>query len=50
MQDVLNLGGDARMNFPSTLGGNWSWRFEWAQVPDDLVPRMRRMLELYGRL
>ena len=26
MQDVLSLGGEARMNFPSTLGGNWEWR------------------------
>ena len=26
MQDVLGLGGSARMNFPSTIGGNWLWR------------------------
>jgi 4-alpha-glucanotransferase len=26
MQDVLSLGGEARMNFPSKLGGNWEWR------------------------
>ena len=27
MQDYLNLGGEARMNVPSTLGGiNWQWR------------------------
>ncbi|MBT8387436.1 MAG: 4-alpha-glucanotransferase, partial [Ignavibacteria bacterium] len=32
MQDIMNLGGDARMNFPSTLGGgNWAWRFTWDQ-------------------
>ena len=27
LQDVLGLGGEARMNRPATLGGNWSWRF-----------------------
>lgn len=27
MQDILKLGTEARMNFPSTTGGNWSWRF-----------------------
>jgi 4-alpha-glucanotransferase len=27
MQDILNLGNQARMNIPSTLGGNnWAWR------------------------
>ena len=28
MQDLLELDGSARMNFPSTLGGNWSWRMQ----------------------
>ncbi|MDR3322289.1 MAG: 4-alpha-glucanotransferase, partial [Synergistaceae bacterium] len=27
-QDVLGLGGEARMNTPSTPRGNWSWRLE----------------------
>jgi len=26
MQDVLDLGAEARMNVPSTTGGNWTWR------------------------
>jgi len=26
LQDVLNLGGEARMNRPGTAEGNWSWR------------------------
>lgn len=26
MQDYLELGGEARINTPSTLGGNWVWR------------------------
>lgn len=28
MQDVLGLGSKARMNIPSTLGGNWNWRMK----------------------
>jgi len=26
MQDVLNLGGEARMNMPGVADGNWAWR------------------------
>ena len=28
MQDILGLGSEARMNVPSTLGGNWVWRID----------------------
>ncbi len=28
MQDVLGLQSHARMNIPSTLGGNWTWRMK----------------------
>lgn len=28
MQDFLNLGSEARINTPSTLGGNWMWRMK----------------------
>ena len=30
MQDFLRLGGEARMNFPGTVGGNWLWRMQSA--------------------
>jgi len=49
MQDVLNLGTDARMNFPSRLGGNWMWRFSWEQVPAELSERYKKMAEMYER-
>ncbi len=29
---LLELDGSARMNFPSTLGGNWSWRMTADQL------------------
>jgi 4-alpha-glucanotransferase len=28
LQDLLELGDEARFNTPGTLGGNWSWRVE----------------------
>ena len=49
-QDLLALGGEARMNVPGTAEGNWNWQFEWERVPDDLPARVRHWLELYGRL
>ncbi|HSP86905.1 MAG TPA: 4-alpha-glucanotransferase [Ignavibacteriaceae bacterium] len=49
MQDVLNLGGEARMNFPGKPGGNWTWRFTWKQVPDFLAGSYKELAELYER-
>ena len=49
MQDILNLGTDARMNFPSKLGGNWKWRFTWSQLDDGLTERFLDLTKLYQR-
>ncbi len=49
MQDILNLGGEARMNFPSTLGGNWNWRFNWNQVDKKFTEKYRELALLYER-
>ena len=49
MQDILNLGGEARMNFPGTSGGNWNWRFSWDQVPNDLTNTYKELAILYER-
>lgn len=41
MQDILALGNEARMNFPSTLGMNWKWRLTegefTAEIQDKLL-------------
>ena len=34
MQDVLELGSEARMNLPGTMDGNWRWRFTWDQLSE----------------
>ncbi len=49
MQDILNLGSEARMNFPGTLGGNWDWRFTWDQINKDLALKYKKLTQLYER-
>lgn len=50
LQDILALGSGHRMNMPGTAGDNWSWKFDWAEVPPDLAGRMRHLIQLYGRI
>jgi len=49
LQDVLELGADARMNLPGRPAGNWSWRFRWEQLESWRVERMAELAEVYGR-
>lgn len=50
IQDYLGLGGEARINTPSTLGGNWKWRLTKGEITTDLVKKIRELTRLYGRL
>ena len=50
MQDYLCLDEKARINTPSTLGGNWTWRMEGEAFTSELAKRIHRMTEIYGRL
>ena len=50
MQDYLGLGAQARMNFPGTLGGNWSWRAEEGFMTEALAKRIYNMTRRYDRL
>lgn len=49
MQDYLGLGSGARINTPSTLGGNWEWRMKKGAFTDGLAEEMREMTVTYGR-
>lgn len=49
MQDYLCLDAHARINTPSTLGGNWTWRMGKDAVTEELLQEMRRVTRLYGR-
>lgn len=50
MQDAMALGGDARMNTPGTAQGNWSWRFDWKDLPVQRATELHRMNEEAGRV
>ena len=49
MQDFLALGGEARMNYPSRLGGNWNWRMNGSALTMDLKEKIRELNYLYSR-
>ena len=51
MQDLLDLDGQGRMNFPGTrTGDNWVWRAERGYITIDLAKKYYRLTALYGRL
>jgi len=51
MQDYLELGGEARMNFPGTqTGDNWTWRATDGFANNRLAEKIRRLTQLYDRL
>jgi 4-alpha-glucanotransferase len=50
VQDLLGLGSEARMNMPSTLGGNWLWRVQPGRLTDEIARRLRELAESYDRL
>ena len=50
MQDLLGLGKEARMNIPSTLGGNWVWRLESDALSQELADKLKTMSVNSGRL
>ncbi|KGN03134.1 4-alpha-glucanotransferase [Clostridium novyi A str. 4570] len=49
LQDYLGLGTEARMNIPSTLGGNWKWRAKRQDINEDLSKKICEITKLYGR-
>jgi 4-alpha-glucanotransferase len=49
LQDILGLGGQARMNIPGTTKDNWRWRFRPDMLSDEARERLREMTGLYGR-
>ena len=49
MQDYLELGSEARINTPSTLGNNWTWRMKGDALSPELAEKMKDMAKTYGR-
>jgi 4-alpha-glucanotransferase len=50
LQDLLGLGGEARMNTPGTLTGNWRWRADTkATRQQEWTERLHELTEVYER-
>lgn len=48
--DWLGLDDSARINTPSTLGGNWTWRIRKEALSDALAKKIRNITKRYGRI
>ena len=49
MQDYLNLGGEARMNFPGKPSGNWTWRAKKGFTSNGLAAKILELTNRYDR-
>jgi len=49
MQDFLNLGNEARMNYPGNPSGNWTWRMSAEALNEEMQARIKELNYLYGR-
>ena len=49
VQDYLGLDSEARINTPSTLGNNWTWRMSKGSLSKDIIEKIRMLTKLYGR-
>lgn len=49
LQDWLRLGTEARMNFPGRPDGNWSWRFSWDQISENLISEIKTFVKIFER-
>ena len=50
MQDLLGLDSKARINIPSTTGGNWQWRATPDQIDNKLAKKLHKYMQMYARL
>ena len=49
MQDVLELGGECRMNSPGTAAGNWQWRMAPDAITPALATKLKKITYTYRR-
>lgn len=49
VQDYLGLESEARINVPSTLGDNWTWRLRENEITEELMVKIRRITQLFNR-
>lgn len=49
VQDILELGAEARMNTPGIATGNWEWRLRQNQLTDDALERLHQLTRANSR-
>lgn len=49
LQDLLELGAEARMNIPGIAEGNWGWRFRWDQLRGKHIRFLTEITKTYNR-
>jgi 4-alpha-glucanotransferase len=49
MQDILSLGSESRMNYPSKSIGNWEWRCINSNLYSEKLDRIKEITEKSGR-
>ncbi len=50
LQDVLGLGGQARMNTPGVADGNWAWRLDEDDLTPEAAQRLAGLVRASGRV
>lgn len=50
MNDIIGLDSKARINTPSTVGGNWQWRIDGGCINDWLAKIIYDNTKIYGRI
>ena len=50
VQDFLGLGGEARINHPSTLGNNWKWRIDSKMLNKQMIQKIYALTKISCRL
>ncbi len=50
LQDYLGLGQEARINKPSTLGGNWVWRMDEGMLSREIIDEIYGLTKISFRL
>ena len=49
MQEMIGLGKEARMNVPSTVGGNWNWRMKQGANTSAKAAKLKNLAKIYFR-
>lgn len=50
VQDYLGLGEDARLNKPSTVNNNWTWRMNKYNFDESISEKIKFLTELHSRI